>query len=153
VLVATQGAEGRHVEVERCRGPDVELHPRDRDRTQEVTVRKRKDSAVDCGCLRGERKEVPRPPTNLLGRFSTRAPVFIELPAWMQLLNLLCCLALVLAVIDLPKQGRQLRLGETRDLCSSPGSLEWTRIHRIEMDFPQAVLQRCRLLLTVRGEW
>jgi hypothetical protein len=46
VFVVAQDAEGRDVEVQSCRRVDLQLHPGDRNRTQEMAVREREDAAV-----------------------------------------------------------------------------------------------------------
>src|ERR1700730_1950097 len=80
------------------------------------------------------------------------AAVLVELPTWVQPLDLLPGHALEFAVVDFAKERRQLRVGKAGDLSCAPGALERARVDRVEVDFLQTVFETCCLLLTVRRE-
>jgi len=138
VVAVAQNTEGGNVEIELSGRLDLQTHPRDCDGSEEVAVREGEDRAV---CLQGEVDELLSPFEDLPRRFASRTPVLVQLPPRLRLTNLLCRLALVLAVLDLAKQWGEPRTREAGDLSSSSRPLEWARVDGVEMKFLQTVLQ------------
>src|SRR5262249_47343558 len=84
--------------------------------------------------------------------FAAGAAVDVELPARPVLPDLRAGQALVVAVVELPKQRRDLRTIEARKLRRPDRAFQVTGIDRRELDAPQEPPQVARLLLTLRQQ-
>jgi hypothetical protein len=149
MFVTPQDAEGGDVEVKRYGCLDVEIHPGDGNGTEEVAVRERKNPAVAAG---RECDEVRSPRIDLRRRLAAWGSVFEKLPDGSRFVDRLRGYALVIAVLDLAQQRRQLRVGEARDRGGETGALKRARVHRVEVDCLEAIAQSGGLLFAMSCE-
>lgn len=146
LLVVAKDAQGGDVEVQRCGRPDLQLHPGNRDCTKDVAVREREDAAVGGG---SERDKVYCPRIDLCRCLAAGTAVLVKLPTWARFVDRLRCDSLVLSVIDLAKQRRQLRVRGARDLGRTRCALKRARVHGVEVNLLETVTQRRCLLFTM----
>src|SRR4029077_13141858 len=106
-VVAHELAQGGHVQQQSGSRRDVEVHPGDRDGPDDVAVRKREHVAFALEC---EGDELTRARIGGGGGLASWAAVTKEVPAGMRLVDLGASQALVLAVVELLKEGRDLRV-------------------------------------------
>jgi hypothetical protein len=131
VLVLPEHAQSRDVQEKPGGDLDIDLHPGDRHRPQDVAVGEGEHAA---GASRRQRDEVHRSRVDLGRRFAARASVSVKLPAWSRFVDRFCSETFVFAVIDLAKKRGQLGVGKPRDLGRPPCALERARVNGVELE-------------------
>ena len=149
MLIAAQDTEGGDVEVQGSSRFDVQVHPCDGHRAEEMAVREGENATPVGG---GQRDEVDRPRADLRGRLTARATVLVQLPSRSGFVDSFGGQTLVLSVLDLAKQWRQVRVGKSGDLRGVPCPLQGARVDSVEVQLAKAVAQGCGLLLAVSCE-